>query len=100
MPCRVDLYPVYEYYDQYDRIDYLFFNTPLVPLLCEAMKVIEQNNLTDKIDSEYKEALIKWFNYHKRDDAYFETEGVRLSYRMNEKSLKYFIDLEKKLTRK
>ena len=52
MTCRVDLYPVYNYFDLDDRVNYLFFNTSLVPLTCEAMKILENNNLLNQCSKE------------------------------------------------
>lgn len=93
MPCRVDLMPVYSYYDWRDRADYLFFRTPLAPLLCEAMKVIGVNNLTEELSPEFREAMIKWKEYHDRDDA----ESKKLNPYENKETMDYFSDFEKNI---
>lgn len=91
MPCRVDLFPVYEYYDRYDRINYLFFNTPLVPLTCEAMKILEENGLLKNCSKE----LQLWFDEHKKCDS---NKDYKDGYREKEKVLEEFMEIEKKLT--
>lgn len=100
MPCRVDLFPIAEYYDQYDRINWLYFNNPMVPLLCEAMKTLERNNLTEDISPMYREILLKWMEHHKLDDATREGVGRGAAYNDHPDVMKYFIQVEKMLSNK
>lgn len=100
MPCRVDLFPVYEYYDSTDRADYLFFRTPLVPFLCEAMKLIQNNNLTEDLNILYREAMIKWKEYHDLDDKEKEINNKKLNPFEHKDVMDYFTNIEKKLLTK
>lgn len=93
MPCYVDLHPVYNYFDLDDRVNYLFFNTPLVPLTCEAMKILEKSNLLNQCSEE----LRLWFEEHKKCD---ENEYYKKNFKDKTEKLKTFIEFEKKITNK
>lgn len=87
MPCRVDLFQGYNWYDQYDLADHMYYNTPLVPLMCEVMKLIESKGMLD----EYSDLVQKWYEYHKKDDEIRERTGERLRYYEHHEELKPFI---------
>ncbi len=94
MPCTVDLFPVYSYYDKYDRINFLFFNTPLVPVLCEALALIEKNNLTEELPPYIRDIAIKWKEEHDKCD---KSDNYLKNYRNKEEVLKQFIEFEKRI---
>ena len=87
MPCKVDLMEGYKWYDMYDLADHMYFNTPLVPLMCEVMKLIESKELLPECSS----LVQQWYVYHKEDDIARETVGKRVLYRGKEEQLKPFI---------
>lgn len=88
MPCRVDLFDSYKWYDQYDLADHVYFNTPLVPLMCEVMKIIEDMGRLNDCSSMVQE----WYRYHKEDDQIRKETGKRIFYRDKENVLKLFIE--------
>ena len=96
MPCTVDLFPVYSYYDKYDRANYLFFKTPLVPLLCESLRLIEQNSLTEELPTYIREMILLWKEEHAKCDRSREYLNY---YRLKEKVLDRFIELETVLSK-
>jgi len=88
MPCRVDLFQGYNWYDSNDLADHMYFNTPLVTLMCEVMKLIESKGLL----KECSDIVQKWYVYHKEDDLSRETTGKRLRYTEHQKELVVFIE--------
>lgn len=91
MPCHVDLFPIYSYYDKYDRINFLFFKTPLVPVLCETMRLLEQNNLTEELPDYIRHMALEWKKEHDKCD---KSKNYLNDYRSKEEILKEFINFE------
>lgn len=87
MPCRVDLFEGYKWYDCYDLADHMYFNTPLVPLMCELMKLIEDK----KLMGECSDTVQKWYKYHQEDDISKEITGKRIRYSDKQEELEVFV---------
>lgn len=97
MPCYTETAPVYSYYDGYDRINYLFFKTPLVPLLCETVRLLEENNLTEDLPPYIRDIVVKWKEEHDKCDKF---KSYLNRYSDKEKVLDEFIEFEQRLSKR
>ena len=97
MPCRVDLTPLYSYYDWNDRANYLFFKTPLVPILCEAMKVLECNEMVDELPKYVRDIAKLWKEEHDKCDR---SEEYLADWNKRNKILMRFHNFEKEISKR
>ena len=97
MPCYTETAPVYSYYDEYDRVNYLFFKTPLVPLLCETVRLLEENNLTEDLPPYIRDIVVKWKEEHDKCD---KSKSYLDRYSDKEKVLDEFIEFEQRLSKR
>ena len=99
MPCTVDLYEGYKWYDSYDLADYLYFNTPLSPLMGEVIKILEEKGFIEELSL----LLKNWYTEYTKDKNLREQFGKRLSSRKREKELdpliQHMYDINFKVTR-
>lgn len=88
MPCRVDLFEGYSWYDHTDLAAHMYYNTPLVPLMCEVMKLVESRGLI----KECSPIVQKWYEYHKEDDIHREKYGKKLPWSNKKEELVPFVE--------
>lgn len=97
MPCYTETPFIYPYFNEYDRINDLFFKTPLVPLLCETVRLLEENNLTEDLPAYVRDIVIKWKEEHDKCD---KSKLYLNRYSDKEKVLDEFIEFEQRLSKR